>query len=50
MRTLSARARVLLWQYARGSAAYDLLCLLLALVLLFVPAWVWRDPMAAGGR
>ncbi len=48
MTTLSSRARVLLWEYARGSAAYDLVCLLLGLILLLVPAWFWRDPMVPG--
>lgn len=42
---LSPRARRLLWDYERGSLAYDLLCLLLFLVVFTVPASWWRDPM-----
>jgi hypothetical protein len=42
---LSARARVLLWDFERGSLAYDLLCLFLVLLLLLVPAAWWGDPM-----
>jgi len=43
--TLSLRARVLLWDFERGSLAYDLLCLFLLLLLLLVPAAWWGDPM-----
>jgi hypothetical protein len=44
---LSPRARLLLWDYARGSLPYDLLVLVLVLLVLFVsPAWI-GDPMAA---
>jgi hypothetical protein len=43
---LSPRARLLLWDYARGSLAYDALCVvLLLLVLLIAPSWL-GDPMA----
>jgi hypothetical protein len=45
MTSLSSRARLLLWQYPRGSAAYDLVCLLLLLVLFLTPASFWADPM-----
>jgi hypothetical protein len=39
-------ARLLLWDYERGSLAYDLLCLLMLLLLALVPpAWL-GDPMA----
>lgn len=38
-------ARTLLWDFERGSRAYDILILLLALVVLLVPAAWWRDPM-----
>jgi hypothetical protein len=44
--SLSRRARVLLWDFERGSLAYDLLCLFLLLLLLLVPAAWWGDPMA----
>jgi hypothetical protein len=43
--SLSLGARSLLWDFERGSLAYDLLCLFLALVLLLVPAAWWGDPM-----
>ena len=44
---LSPRARLLLWDYERGSVPYDLLCLLLViLVFAMPPAW-WGDPMRA---
>ena len=47
MEHLSPRARLLLWDYARGSLPYDVLCVvLLVLVLLVAPAWL-GDPMAA---
>jgi hypothetical protein len=42
---LSRRARILLWDFSRGSLAYDVLCLIILLVLLLVPAAWWRDPM-----
>jgi hypothetical protein len=42
---LSRWGRVALWDFERGSLAYDMVCLLLALFLLFVqPAWL-GDPM-----
>jgi hypothetical protein len=42
---LSARARLLLWDYNRGSLPYDLLCaLLLVLMMLIPPGWL-GDPM-----
>ncbi len=44
---LSPRARLLLWDYTRGSLPYDLLCLLLLLLMMLIPpAWL-GDPMAA---
>jgi hypothetical protein len=42
---LSRRARLLLWDFSRGSLAYDILCLVILLLLLLVPAAWWRDPM-----
>lgn len=42
---LSLRARMLLWDFERGSLAYDLLCLFLVLLLLLIPAVWWGDPM-----
>ena len=46
-RKLSLSARVLLWDFERGSLAYDLLCLFLVLLLLLVPAAWWGDPMVS---
>ena len=46
--SLSLLARVLLWDFERGSMAYDLLCLgLLAFLLLASPVWL-KDPMVVG--
>jgi hypothetical protein len=43
---LAGWARLLLWDFERGSLPYDIVCLLLALFMLFVqPAWL-GDPMA----
>jgi len=43
--SLSPWARLLLWDFERGSLAYDLLCLLLVLFLFFAsPSWL-ADPM-----
>ena len=42
---LSPKARLLLWDYARGSVPYDALVLLLFLVIAAVPPAWWRDPM-----
>ena len=43
--TLSRGARLLLWDYDRGSWPYDLLCLLLLLILFAAPPAWWSDPM-----
>jgi hypothetical protein len=44
---LSPRARLLLWDYTRGSLPYDVLCVLLVLMLMLIhPAWL-GDPMVA---
>ena len=42
---LSRRARLLLWDFSRGSVAYDILLLLMLLILLLVPVSWWHDPM-----
>ena len=42
---LSRAARVLLWDFERGSLAFDILCAFLLLVLLLVPGAWWGDPM-----
>ena len=43
--SLNRLQRLLLWDYDRGSPAYDVVVLLLALLLLLVPAGFWGDPM-----
>jgi hypothetical protein len=45
MSGLSSRARLLLWEYPRGSFAYDVVCAVLLLLLFLVPAHFWGDPM-----
>ena len=44
-RALSAAARLLLWDYPRGSLPYDVVVLVLLAMLLLVPAGFWGDPM-----
>jgi len=44
---LSPRARLLLWDYTRGSLPYDVLCVLLLLLLVLIPPGVLGDPMVA---
>lgn len=47
MSRLSATARLVLWDYQRGSLAYDIVCFLILLLLLLTPgAWL-ADPMTA---
>ncbi len=36
---------LLLWDYPRGSLAYDLALLVVALVVLLVPGAFWGDPL-----
>lgn len=45
MSELSAWARLLLWDYERGSVPYDLLCAVMALFLWLVSGAVLHDPM-----
>ncbi len=43
---LSRLARLLLWDFDRGSLPYDLVCLLLLILLLLIqPSWL-SDPTA----
>jgi hypothetical protein len=42
---LSPGVRFLLWDYARGSLAYDLALLVVVLVVLLVPGSFWGDPL-----
>jgi hypothetical protein len=44
---LSRRARLLLWDYERGSLPYDLLCLVMLIIVVAVPPAWWGDPMMA---
>jgi hypothetical protein len=37
--------RLLLWDYARGSLAYDLAFLIVVLLVLLVPGGFWGDPL-----
>ncbi len=43
----SELVRLLLWDYARGSLAYDLAFLLVVLLVLLVPGGFWGDPLRA---
>ncbi len=42
---LSPAFRVLLWDFSRGTLAYDLALLVLMLLLLLVPGERWGDPL-----
>ena len=37
--------RFLLWDFERGSLAYDLALLVVALIVLLVPGSFWGDPL-----
>jgi hypothetical protein len=41
----SALVRLLLWDYARGSLAYDLAFLVVVLLVLLAPGSFWGDPL-----
>jgi len=41
----SALVGVLLWDFGRGSVAYDLALALVVLLLLLVPGGFWGDPL-----
>lgn len=43
---MSRARRLWLWDFERGSWPYDLMCLLLLVLLMLVPAGWWGDPMA----
>ena len=43
--TRGAGVRLLLWDYARGSLAYDLAFFAVIAVLLLVPGAFWGDPL-----
>jgi hypothetical protein len=42
---LSPLVRFMLWDYERGSLAYDLALLVVILLLLAVPPGFWGDPL-----
>ncbi len=42
---MSGAARLLLWQYERGSLAYDLVCLAIVVFLVLAPLAWFADPM-----
>ena len=42
---LSPLVRLLLWDYDRGSVAYDAAVVVVILILLLVPASFWGDPL-----
>jgi hypothetical protein len=42
---LAPLARLLLWDYGRGTVPYDLLVVVLLLLLLAVPPSWWGDPL-----
>jgi hypothetical protein len=41
----SATVRLLLWDHARGSVAYDVAFLVVVLVILLLPGGFWGDPL-----
>jgi hypothetical protein len=45
---LSGIARVLLWDYERGSIPYDLLVLLMIALVFLIPDTLLLDPLRAG--
>jgi hypothetical protein len=42
---LSPVVRFLLWDYERGSLAYDVAFLVVVLLVLLVPGGFWGDPL-----
>jgi len=43
----SELVRLLLWDYGRGSLAYDLAFVVVVLLVLLVPGGFWGDPLRA---
>ena len=43
--TLRPLVRFLLWDYHRGSPAYEVALILVILILLLVPGGYWGDPL-----
>ncbi len=44
---LSPAVRLLLWDYARGSLAYDVAFVVVIAIVLLVPGSFWGDPLWA---
>jgi hypothetical protein len=42
---LGPAVRLLLWDYTRGSLAYDLAFVLVVLLVLLIPGASWDDPL-----
>lgn len=42
---LSPTVRLLLWDFSRGSLAYDVAFVVVLLILLLVPGGFWGDPL-----
>jgi hypothetical protein len=42
---LSPAVRLLLWDYARGSLAYDVAFVVVVAIVLLVPGGFWGDPL-----
>jgi hypothetical protein len=42
---LGKAVKLVLWDYSRGSVAYDVALLVVLLVLLLVPGGFWNDPL-----
>ena len=45
---LTPFVRFLLWDYDRGSLAYDVACVVVLLALFLVPGAFWGDPLWVG--
>jgi len=46
MSGLTPLARILVWDYDRGSLPYELVCFVIVLLLVLVPSAWWGDPLA----
>lgn len=45
---LGTLVRLLLWDFERGSLAYDIAFFLVMLALLLIPQGLWQDPLVPG--
>jgi hypothetical protein len=41
---LTPLVRLLLWDYERGSLPYDVACIVILLLVLWIPPGWWHDP------